>query len=45
MPEKIAKEWDDLQKRIKENLQTEQKIKNNFEYKDLCKFKSMWPVL
>lgn len=38
MPEKIANEWDALQKRVEETVQTEQKIKNSFEYKDLCEF-------
>lgn len=38
MPEKISKEWDELRKRVEESTQTESKIKNNFEYKDLCKY-------
>lgn len=37
MPENIAKEWDELRKRIEETMTSERKIKNNFEYKDLCK--------
>lgn len=38
MPEKIAKEWDELRKRVEETTQTERKLKNSFEIKDLCEF-------
>lgn len=38
MPDKISKEWDELRKRVEETTKNEDKIKNNFEYKDLCKY-------
>lgn len=38
MPVDMRKEWDELRKRIEETMQSECKIKNNFEYKDLCKY-------
>lgn len=38
MPENIGKEWDELKNRMEETMKSESKIKNNFEYKDLCKW-------
>lgn len=38
MPENVINEWDELRKRVEELVQTENKVKSNFEYKDLCKF-------
>lgn len=36
MPDNVAKEWDELRKRLEETMNSESKSKNKFEYKDLC---------